>query len=322
MRTTGVLLAQLGTPDAPTTAAVRRYLREFLSDRRVIETNPVLWQLILHLVVLPFRSRASAAKYRRIWSAQHGSPLLRWTARQGELAQHSLGDDFVVAVGMRYGRPSIAAALDRLMAADCHRVVVLPLYPQYAASSTGTAYDALFAALRARRYVPAIQVVPPYFDDGGYIKAVVSRIRETLAGEAPPDHILLSFHALPVAMIEKGDPYRDHCEITARLVASALGLEAGAWTLTYQSRFGGAEWLAPQTEPTLVGLARAGKRRVLVATPGFTADCLETLDEIGFEARAAFHEAGGEELLLVPCLDDHPVWIDALVNLVRAAAPR
>jgi ferrochelatase len=317
----GVILAQLGTPAAPTAAALRPYLRQFLSDRRVIETPRAVWFFVLNLAILPFRPPRSAEKYRRIWSAEHGSPIRHYTERQASLAGQALGPGTAVVHAMRYGRPSLAEAVDGLCARGCDRVVTVPLYPQYAASSTASVYDDLFRALAARRAVPALHVVPPFFADPGYLGAVEQRCRAALALlPSPPDHVVISFHGLPVAMVSQGDPYRAQCEVTANLLARRLDLAPGRWSLTFQSRFGPVEWLQPYTDLHLVELARQGARSVLVVAPGFVSDCLETLDELGNEAAHAFRAAGGERLTLVPCLNDSPEWIAALTAIVRREA--
>jgi ferrochelatase len=313
----GVLLIQLGTPDEPTVPAVRRYLREFLSDRRVVEEPPLKWWFVLHLLILPRRSKESAAKYARIWDAATGSPLLNITKRQADALVRALPDGFVIEYGMRYGRPTIDAAVQSLVAAGADRIVVLPLYPQYSAASTGTACDKLFESLGRLRLVPSLRVVPPFFDRAEYIRAQAAIVRGMLQKlDRPPDKIVFSFHGYPVDFVRRGDPYQDQVEQTARLLADELALRNDDWTLTYQSRFGRQEWLEPFTEETLCKLARGGARRVLVASPGFTTDCLETIDEIGREVAESFRAAGGEELIRCPCLNDSPQWIDAMRRLV------
>jgi len=317
----GLLLAQLGTPAAPTAAALRPYLRQFLSDPRVIEVSRPIWKLILELFILPFRPRASARKYARIWSADTGSPLLHHCVNLTARIAEELGDGFAVALGMRYGQPSIAAAIDQMCEQGCDRIVVLALYPQYSAAATASAWDAVLAAASARRHVPALHLVPPHPLDDGYLDAVATRTEETLTALSQrPDHTLITFHGLPVAMIEKGDPYRDQCMATADALADRLGLAPDEWTLTFQSRFGRAAWLEPYVDARLRELAAAGRRRVLVVTPGFTADCLETLDELGREAAETFRAAGGSELTLVPCVNDHPRWVEAMTDLARREA--
>jgi ferrochelatase len=312
----GVLLIQLGTPNAPTARALRPYLRQFLSDRRVIEEPAWKWQPILHLFILPFRPARSAAKYRRIWDPQTGSPLLHWTRRQAALLQEAL-PQVPVRFGMQVGVPPVARVVHEMIQAGIERLIVLPMYPQYSATTTASATDALFLALLKERRVPALRTVPPYYAHPAYLDAVAAVIRDDLA-RLPwqPDHYLLSFHGIPVAYAERGDPYPEHVKSTTTALLERLGWPAGQWTQSFQSLFGRQEWLRPYTEETLRELARRGVKRVFVAMPGFTADCLETLDEIGHEALATFRQAGGEELRTCPCLNDHPRWIEAMRTLI------
>lgn len=317
----GVLIMQLGTPDAPTPEAVRRYLREFLSDPRVIEAPRLKWWFVLNFLVLPRRAPESAAKYARIWDDETGSPLLHITRLQAGALEQTLPDDFVIRIGMRYGKPAIDQAVTELAEAGVDRLIVLPMYPQYSAASTGTACDRLFRSLERLRFVPAIRVVPPFYDNAAYIRAQAELVRSELAKlDRPPDKILFSFHGYPVDFVERGDPYRDHVAQTAHLLAAELGLSAADWLLTFQSRFGRQVWLEPYTEQTLCELARQGVRRVLVASPGFTTDCLETIDEIGREVTEAFHKAGGERLVRCPCLNVQTAWIKAMTELVLTEA--
>jgi ferrochelatase len=313
----GVLIIQLGTPDEPTPAAVRRYLREFLGDPRVIEAPRWQWWFVLNCLILPRRSKDSAAKYARIWDTRTGSPLLHVTELQTQALADSLTSDFVVRYGMRYGKPSISQAVDDLTEAGADRLIVLPLYPQYSAASTGTACDQLFRVLEQRRKMPSIRVVPPFFAHRGYINAQAELIRAEVAKlDRPPQKYIFSFHGYPLDFVRKGDPYRDQVEVTATLLARELGLKDSDWLLTYQSRFGRQVWLEPYTEETLCKLAGQGIRRVLVASPGFTADCLETIDEVGREVADAFRRAGGESLIRCPCLNDYPAWIQAMHDIV------
>ena len=313
----GVLIIQLGTPDEPTPQAVRRYLREFLGDPRVIEAARLKWWFVLNFLILPRRAPESAAKYARIWDARTGSPLLHITRLQAQALERALPEGFVVRYGMRYGNPSIDQAVTELAAAGVDRLVALPMYPQYSAASTGTACDRLFQALSRCRSMPALRVVPPFFASGDYIRAQARLVRQVLAKlNEPPHKIVFSFHGYPVAFIEKGYPYRTQAEETARLLAAELKLSDGDWLVTYQSRFGREVWLEPYTEETLCALARQGVRRVLVASPGFTTDCLETIDEIGREVAESFRAAGGELLVRCPCLNDEPAWIEAMKALV------
>ena len=312
----GVLLIQLGTPDAPTAPALRRYLRQFLSDRRVIEAPRLLWWLILNFRILRTRPAESASKYQRIWHPQTGSPLLHYTQLQAEKLQQAL-PSLMVRFGMQIGNPPVATVLREMIEAGVERLIVLPMYPQYSATTTASATDVLFKALMTERRVPALRIVPPYYEHPAYLDAVAAVIREDLARLAwQPEHYLLSFHGLPVKYIERGDPYRQHVERTTQGLLERLGWPADRRTQTFQSRFGSDDWLQPYTDETLVQLARRGVQRIFVATPGFTADCLETLDEIGNEARETFQHAGGSELRLCPCLNDHPAWIEAMKTLV------
>jgi ferrochelatase len=312
----GVLLIQLGTPDAPTASALRRYLRQFLSDPRVIEAPRLPWWFVLNLRILPTRPKQSAAKYRRIWDAQTGSPLLHFTRLQTEMLQRVL-PGFLVRFGMQVGNPSVAKAVCEMIDAGVDRLIVLPMYPQYSATTTASALDVLFKALMGERRVPALRVVPPYYAHPAYLDAVTAVIREDLA-KLPwePEHFILSFHGIPVKYAERGDPYPKHVERTTQLLLERLTWPSGCWTQSFQSLFGKDPWLRPYTDDTLMLLAGRGTKRVFVATPGFTADCLETIDEIGYEARELFRHAGGESLHQCRCLNDHPLWIDALRTLV------
>jgi ferrochelatase len=316
MRAAAVLLVQLGTPDAPTTPALRRYLRQFLGDPRVIEVPRLPWWLLLHGYILWTRPARSAAKYRRIWDPITGSPLLHITRLQTEALQRLL-PDVLVRFGMQVGNPSVAATIRDLVRQRVERLIVLPMYPQYSATSAGSALDAVFQALLKERRVPALRVVPPYYDRPAYLDAVTTLIREELAKlPREPEHYLLSFHGIPISYARRGDPYATHVKRTTAGLIERLGWPRDRWTQTFQSLFGREEWLKPYTEERLKQLAKRGVRRVFVVTPGFTADCLETLDEIGNEARATFRHAGGEELHLCPCLNDHPAWVDAMRTLV------
>jgi ferrochelatase len=316
MEPTGVLLIQLGTPDAPTVPALRRYLRQFLSDPRVIEAPRLLWWLILNLRVLPTRPRQSAEKYRRIWDAQTGSPLLHYTRLQAEALQRAL-PEMPVRFGMQIGRPAVADVVHEMIEAGLRRLIVLPMYPQYSATTTASAHDVLFHALMRERRVPTLRVVPPYYDHPLYIRAVLDVIRDDIARLLwRPDHYVLSFHGLPVKYVERGDPYPEHVRRTTELLLRGLNWPEGRWTQSFQSLFGKDLWLQPYTDETLRQLAGKGVRRVFVAMPGFTADCLETIDEIGYEAQEIFRHAGGKELHRCPCLNDHPSWIEAMRGLV------
>ncbi len=313
----GVLLIQLGTPDAPTVPALRRYLRQFLSDPRVIEAPRLLWWAILNGRILRTRPAQSAAKYRRIWNPQTGSPLLHLTRLQAEALQRAL-PDLPVRFGMQVGNPPVAQVLREMIAEGVDRLIVLPMYPQYSATTTASATDALFLALLKERRVPALRIVPPYYDHPAYLDAVVTVIREDLAKlEWQPEHYLLSFHGIPVKYVQRGDPYPEQVERTKQLLIDRLGWPAGSWTQSFQSLFGRDLWLQPYTDQTLVKLARSGVKRVFVATPGFTTDCLETIDEIGYEARELFRHEGGELLHQCRCLNDHPAWIQGMKTLIE-----
>ena len=316
----GVLLVNLGTPEAPTPAAVRRFLKQFLSDPRVVEIPRAVWLPILHGIILNTRPKDSAARYAQVWTPA-GSPLKVHTENQAKLLGGFLRGRVKtppgIAWAMRYGEPSVAAGIEALRAEGCDRIVVLPLYPQYAASTTATVFDAAFAALARTRNAPAIRTVRHFHDDPGYIAALVQSIRDYWMKTAGrPDKLVLSFHGVPRYTLDKGDPYHCECHKTARLVAEGLGLTAEQWTIAFQSRFGRAEWLKPYTAGMLTSLGRAGTRRVDVACPGFVSDCLETLEEIAVEARDTFLSAGGSEFHYIPCLNERDDWMHALVGIV------
>jgi ferrochelatase len=313
----GILLGQLGTPAAPTAPAVRRYLRQFLGDPRVLEMNALGRWLLLNLIVLPRRPPRSAELYRRIWTAE-GSPLLINTRAQAEGVSRALGPGVRVEIGMRYGNPSLGSAIGRMASEGIDRLLLFPLYPQYSAPTTASTLDETFRALAGLRAVPALRVVPPFYAHPAYVDSVAQVAREFVAGLAwRPDKVLLSFHGVPRRYVESGDPYRSHCEESARRIASALGLASGEWVLTFQSRFGREEWLRPYTDETLKALGRSGVRRLAVLCPGFISDCLETIDEIGSLGLEQFRSTGGEELALVPCLNAHPAWIAGMAHLAR-----
>jgi ferrochelatase len=312
---TGVLLIQLGTPDAPTPAALRPYLRQFLSDPRVIEVPRWRWWPILQVILLR-RPAASAAKYARIWDRETGSPLLHWTRRQAEMLQKAL-PQVAVRFGMQVGNPPVATVVDALIREGVDRLIALPMYPQYSATTCASATDVLFEALKTQRRVPALRVVPPFYEHPKYIDAVTTVIEESLVKLSwKPEHYLLSFHGIPMKYAQRGDPYAMHVKRTTRALVQRLGWPRNKWTQSFQSLFGRDRWLKPYTDDVLRRLAGAGVKRVFVAMPGFTADCLETLDEIGNESREVLRHAGGEILHACPCLNDHPKWIDALKALV------
>lgn len=314
---TAILLCNLGTPDAPTAPAVRRYLAQFLADPRVVEIPKVLWWLILHGIILRVRPAKSAAKYATVWLPE-GSPLKVWTQKQAKLLAGYLGErghQVPVAYAMRYGTPAIGRELDALKAAGATRILVLPMYPQYCAATTASVNDAIYQwALRVRA-LPELRFVNRYHDDPAYIAALAKRVSDHWMSHGRPDKLVMSFHGMPRRTRDLGDPYYGECLETGRLLAQRLDLKEGQWAVTFQSRFGKAEWLQPYTEPTLVELAKQGVKRVDVMCPGFTADCLETLEEIAQEARDAFLEAGGAEFNYIPCLNDQHEWITALSTL-------
>ena len=317
---TAVLLVNLGTPDEPTPAALRRYLSEFLSDPRVVEIPRALWWLILHGIILRVRPAKSAAKYASVWTAE-GSPLAAWTAKQAKLLQGYLGErghrppGLLVRHAMRYGNPSVASVLDQLKAANATRILVLPLYPQYAAATTASVNDAVMAWMLTQRRQPELRFVNRYHDDVGYIEALAQRVRSHWQTNGRGERLVLSFHGVPERSLLMGDPYHCECHVSARLLGERLGLAKGELVVTFQSRFGKAKWLTPYTEPTMIELARRGIKRIDVMCPGFTADCLETLEEIDQEARAAYLEAGGESFHYIPCLNDQHEWLAALASI-------
>jgi ferrochelatase len=316
---TAVLYCNLGTPDEPTPAAVRRYLAEFLSDARVVEIPKLLWLLILHGIILRTRPAQSAAKYASIWTRE-GSPLKLWTEKQAKLLQGWLGErghSVVVRYAMRYGNPSIASQLDSLKAEGATRVLILPAYPQYSATSTASVLDAVYAWAAKTRLIPELRFVNRYHDHPGYIRALASSIQRYWQQHGRPNKLLMSFHGVPERTLQLGDPYHCECQKTARLLAEELHLTPEQWCLSFQSRLGRAKWLQPYTEPTLRALGKSGMSRVDVVCPGFTSDCLETLEEISMEGRQAFLTSGGKEFHYIPCLNDDPQWITALCELTQ-----
>ena len=309
----GVLLINLGTPDAPEVRAVRRYLAEFLSDPRVIEIPMLAWKPILHGFVLRTRPRRSAEAYNQIWTNE-GSPL-RVIAHRQALALRERLPRLSIHYAMRYGNPGIAAAIENMALEGCTRILAAPLYPQYSAATTGTANDAVFGALARKRWQPALRTLPAYYDDPLYIDALVASLRRQLGSlDFEPERLLLSFHGMPVRTLEQGDPYHCHCQKTARLVSEALGREVD---VAFQSKFGRAKWLGPATEATLAAYPSEGVRRVAVAAPGFSADCIETLEELGIRGRETFRHSGGERFALLDCLNDSEEGIALIEQLVR-----
>jgi ferrochelatase len=310
----GVLIVNLGTPDAADARAVRRYLAEFLSDRRVVEIPPFLWQPILRGIVLRTRPKKSAHAYAQVWR-EDGSPLAAITAQQADALRARLGETVLVEHAMRYGRPAIADKLAAMKAAGCERILVAPLYPQYCAATTATANDAAFAALAAMRWQPALRTLPPYHDDPAYIGALKVSIEASLAAlPFVPDAIVASFHGMPRRTLELGDPYHCHCQKTARLLGEALGRTL---IVAFQSRFGRAKWLEPATDVTLAALPGKGVRKVAIVAPGFSADCLETLEELAIRGRQTFLAAGGSDFAYLPCLNADPTSIEMLRILVQ-----
>jgi ferrochelatase len=308
----GVLLINLGTPDAPEVRAVRRYLAEFLSDPRVIEIHPLAWKPILHGIILRTRPKRSAEAYNQVWTNE-GSPLRAIAHRQAQALRTRL-PDISVHYAMRYGNPGIAAAINNMVRECCTRILAAPLYPQYCAATTATANDAVFAALAALRWQPALRTLPPYYDDPMYIDALAKNLTRQLGAlDFEPERLLLSFHGMPVRTLELGDPYHCHCRKTARLLGEALGRDVD---VAFQSRFGRAKWLEPATDATLESLAKQGVKRLAVAAPGFSADCIETLEELGIRGRRTFHDAGGEKFALLDCLNDSPEGMAMLTQLI------
>jgi len=316
---TGVLLINLGTPDAPTAKAVRPYLKEFLGDPRVVEIPRLIWWLILNVIILNVRPKKSAAKYATIWTSE-GSPLRVHTEKQAALLQGYLGErskaPFVVEYAMRYGNPGIPQVLRKLREQNCQRILIVPMYPQYAASSTATAFDIVFGELRQMRNTPALRTVRNFHDHPGYIKALANNINEYWMKNGRPDILVMSFHGVPRYTLEKGDPYHCECQKTGRLLAQELGLKPGQYRLSFQSRFGKAEWIKPYTTATLLELGKQKTSRVDVVCPGFVADCLETLEEIAQEGKEDFQHAGGGEYHYIPCLNERNDWMHALADLV------
>lgn len=297
---TGVLLVNLGTPDAPEPKAVKRYLKQFLSDRRVIEIPPLLWQPILRGIILNFRPKKSAHAYSQIWTSD-GSPLAAITRAQSEALQAHMGEGLTIDWAMRYGNPSIESRLKAMTDSGCTRILVAPLYPQYCSATTASVQDEVSRVLGTMRWQPAVRMLPPYYDNHAYIRALTSLIERQLAGlDFTPALLLASFHGMPQRTLELGDPYHCHCRKTARLLGEALGQEVA---VSFQSRFGRAKWLEPATEATLARLAKEGVRHIAVTTPGFSADCIETLEEIALRGKETFLRHGGEKFAFLPCLN-------------------
>ncbi|RUO79201.1 ferrochelatase [Pseudidiomarina taiwanensis] len=315
----GVLITNLGTPDAPTTPKLRTYLRQFLSDPRVVEVPRLIWWMILNLIILRIRPRRSAAAYRTVWT-ERGSPLLYHTADQAAglkaRLQQSYGEDVEVAFAMRYGNPSIASGLQDLFDAGARKLVVLPLYPQYSAATTGSTFDAIADDFKTRRWLPDFRFITHYHDHPQFIKTVAERIRQFWQQHGQPDKLILSYHGVPLKYLHKGDPYHCECHKTSRLIAAELGLDKSQYMTTFQSRFGREEWLQPYTDETLKGLPEQGVKSVHVVCPGFSSDCLETIEEIGEENREYFMEAGGQDYHYIPALNAQDDHVDLLYTLV------
>jgi len=315
----GVLFCNLGTPEAATAPALRRYLAQFLGDPRVVEIPRLVWLAILHGIILRVRPAKSAAKYASVWTPE-GSPLKVWTEKQAKLLQGQLGQrghQLVVRYAMRYGQPAIAAQLDALRAEGVTRVLVLPAYPQYSAATTASVVDDVARWALKTRHLPELRFINRYHDDPAYIAALAESVRSHWQREGRGDKLLMSFHGMPARTLALGDPYHCECQKTGRLLAEALGLSKEQYLVTFQSRFGKAKWLEPYTEPSLIQLARQGLKSVDVICPGFSADCLETLEEIAQEAQQAFKNAGGQRFSYIPCLNDSPAGMRALAELAE-----
>jgi ferrochelatase len=309
----GVLLVNLGTPDAPTTSAVKRYLKQFLSDRRVVEIPPLVWQPILRGIILNTRPQKSAKAYAKVWT-EKGSPLAFFTAGQAEALQACMEGIADVRYAMRYGNPSVADQLAAMKAAGCNRILIAPLYPQYSGATTGTVLDEAYATLTAMRWHPAIRTLPAYHDDARYIGALKTSIEASLAKlDFVPDALVISFHGMPERTLHLGDPYHCHCQKTARLLSEAMGR---ALVVSFQSRFGRAKWLEPATDDTLMKLAREGTKKVAIFAPGFSVDCLETLEELAMQGHEQFEEAGGTHYAYLPCLNDSDIGMDMLEQII------
>ncbi|MCC7320059.1 MAG: ferrochelatase [Rubellimicrobium sp.] len=319
----GVLIGNLGTPDSPDYWPMRRYLSQFLSDKRVVDYPAWKWQPILQLIILTRRPRASGANYRLIWNEERNeSPLLTITRAQTEAIRAALsadyGDRVLVDFCMRYGNPSTASRVRALIEAGCDRILFFPLYPQYSSATTATANDELFRALMQGKRQPAVRTVGPYLDDPAYVAALTASVERAFEGRDPPERLICSYHGLPERFLGEGDPYHCHCLKTTRLLREGLGWSGEQVVTTFQSRFGREEWLKPYTVEEVARLARAGVRRIAVVAPAFAADCIETLEEIRGEIRHAFEAAGGEEFTYIPCLNDDAAHVAALAGIIRS----
>ena len=316
---TGVLLTNLGTPDEPTTPSLKKYLRQFLSDGRVIETPKAIWWLILNGIILNTRPAKSAKNYKSVWT-EEGSPLLLYTKKQKELIKSHLDKKYsnlVFDIGMRYGNPSIKKGLNNLRNQNCDRIVVLPLYPQYCAATTGSTFDAVSEELQQWRWVPSLRFIGSYYDQPLYIKALRNSIQDFWSKNKKPSKLIFSYHGIPKKYLDKGDPYHCFCRKTTRLVAEEMKLPEGSYMTTFQSRFGPAEWLQPYTDKTIEGLAKDGVENIHVISPAFSSDCLETIEELNEENREIFMENGGKEFGYIPCLNDREDHINLLTSLLE-----
>lgn len=317
----GVLLVNLGTPDAPDTASVRRYLKEFLSDRRVVEANPLLWKLVLHGIILNVRPARTARNYAKVWRNDgSGSPLRHFTLKQAEGVSAALSGEsrLVVDWAMRYGNPSLESRITALQEKGCDRILIFPLYPQYSASTNGSVADQTFRVLMKKRWQPTLRIVPGWHDHPAYIEAVAQGIEQHLSTlDWQPEVILASFHGIPKEYWDKGDPYPCFCAVTARLLRQRLQLDESRLLMTFQSRFGPKEWTQPYTDATLEKLAKDGIRKVAVFSPGFVSDCIETLEEIALGSAEVFNHAGGTHFTAIPCINDSPAAISAFTEIVR-----
>ncbi len=310
----GVLLVNLGTPDAPTADAVKRYLKQFLSDRRVVEIPPLVWQPILRAIVLNTRPQQSAKAYAKVWTDK-GSPLAFFTIAQAEALSVRMQDRVDVRHAMRYGNPSIPDQLAAMKEAGCNRILIAPLYPQYSGATTGTVQDEAYQALTKMRWHPAIRTLPAYHDDSAYIGALKTSVEASLAKlDFVPDALVISFHGMPERTLYLGDPYHCHCQKTARLLSEAMGREL---VVSFQSRFGRAKWLEPATDDTIMRLAKEGKTKIAIFAPGFSVDCLETLEELAIQGQEQFEEAGGTHFAYLPCLNASEPGMDMLESLIR-----
>ena len=315
----GILLCNLGTPDAPRPAELRRYLKEFLSDPRVVELPRLLWWMILNLIILRIRPRRSAKLYQSVWT-DSGSPLMVYSQEQVKAVKQRLAEkygDIPVVLGMRYGNPSMAAAVKELTDQNVRDIIVLPLYPQYAGATTGSTFDAIAKTFTQLRWVPELQFINGYHKSEGYLDALCTTIKRHIEAHGQPDKFIFSYHGTPERYLKKGDPYHCFCHQTTRLVREKLGFDEAQVMTTFQSRFGREPWLQPYTDKTLEQLPKDGVKHIAVICPGFSSDCLETIEEIDMEARESFIEHGGEQFHYIPCLNDDPVHIDALVGILE-----